>query len=102
MIIKEGATIQGLDIEMRPVLIVADKIWSKYGQELVITSGLDGTHSAGSLHYYGRALDFRTHYFTDQQEIDSVFMELVAGLDGAKFDFLKHSTHIHVEYDPKW
>ena len=63
MIIKDGVILQGLDIKMRPALIAADKIWRDYGQELVVTGGLDGTHSAGSLHYYGLALDLRTRYF---------------------------------------
>ncbi len=101
MQIKEGVILAGLDIHMRPVLVEADKIWKRYGQELVVTSGLDGVHSAGSLHYYGRALDFRTRYFTSEEEKKAVFEELIAALDGTLYDFVCHSTHIHVEYDPK-
>lgn len=102
MQIKEGVILAGLDIKMRPVLIEAEKIWKRYGREegVTVTSGLDGTHSAGSLHYYGRALDFRTRYFSDGER-NAVFAELVDALDGTLYDFVNHSTHIHVEYDPK-
>jgi len=96
MKIKEGANIQGLDLRMRPVLIAADDIWSSVGQELVVTCGLDGCHSAGSMHYYGLALDFRTHYFSETTK-KIVFEELIETL-GCTFDVVMHSTHIHVEY----
>lgn len=99
MKIKEGAVLAGIHLHMRPVLIAADLIWKKYGQELVVTAGLDGTHSAGSLHYYGLALDFRTRYF-DDITCEKVFQELDEVL-GKNFDVVKHSSHIHVEYDPK-
>lgn len=99
MIKKEGVILAGLNIKMRKVLIEAEHIWKKYGQELVVTSGLDGTHSAGSLHYYGRALDFRTRYFTNEI-CNQVANELKANLPN-DYDVVLHSTHIHVEYDPK-
>lgn len=99
MKIKDGVNIQGLDIKIRPALIAANKIWKKYGQELVVTCGLDGMHSAGSLHYYGLALDFRTRYFekgTARYVAESLQKEL-----GNDFDVIHHKTHIHVEFDPK-
>ena len=97
MKIKEGASIQGLDIRMRSALIAADKLWITHGHELVITSGLDGEHSAGSLHYYGLAVDFRTRYFDVmcQRRISKTL-----GLElGNNFDVILHKSHIHVEYD---
>ncbi len=106
MKIKEGANIQGLDIRMRPVLIAADRIWEEHGQRLVVTSGLDGAHSAGSLHYYGRAVDFRIRDF-DAQTVSLVFVALKKELDAlgnkyiSYYDVVLHKTHIHVEYDPK-
>lgn len=102
MKIKDGAVIAGLDIKMRPVLIEAEKIWKRYGREegITITSGLDGVHSAGSLHYYGRAIDLRTRYFSESEK-SVVFQELKEVLDETLYDVVSHSTHIHVEYDPK-
>lgn len=99
MKIKEGASIQGLNIKMRPALISADRIWKEHGQELVITAGLDGEHSAGSLHYYGLAIDCRTRYFNENTKC-LVAKKLKSSL-GTDFDIVSHSTHIHIEYDPK-
>ncbi len=98
MKIKDGANIHGLDIHMRPVLIEADRIWKNNGQEAVVTSGLDGVHSAGSLHYYGRAVDFRTRYFDElhKRKVAKLLREALGG----SYDVIEHSTHIHVEYDP--
>ena len=97
MKIKEGANIQGLDIRMRSALIAADRIWKICGQELVITCGLDGEHSAGSLHYYGLAVDCRTRYFnqTDKKKVVIDLMDKI----GHNFDIITHKTHIHIEYD---
>lgn len=97
MKIKEGASLQGLNIVMRKVLLVAEMLWSRNKQELVITSGTDGEHSAGSLHYYGYALDLRTRYFT-QEEIKKIVEELRKLLN-SDYHVIEHATHIHVEYE---
>ena len=99
MKIKDGVILAGLDIKMRPVLIIADHMWKQFNQELVVTAGLDGAHSAGSLHYYGLALDLRTRYFSDVDK--KVIAESLQDSLGDKFDVVLHSSHIHVEYDPK-
>lgn len=99
MKIKSGANIQGLNIVMRPVLIAASTIWDDHDQELVITCGLDGEHSAGSLHYYGLAVDLRTNYFPFADEHHAVASELRTAL-GDDYDVIVHGTHIHVEHDP--
>lgn len=99
MKIKPGANIQGIDYKLRPVLIHADEIWKKHDQELVITAGMDGEHSAGSLHYYGLALDLRTSYFKPEVA-KAVHAELVAKL-GKNFDAVLEKSHCHVEWDPK-
>jgi len=98
MQIKTGVNIQGIDIKMRKVLIWAANIWDDYGQELVVTAGLDGTHCPGSLHYYGLALDFRTRYFSDET-IRLIAKKLRTKL-GVFYDVVIHKRHIHVEYDP--
>lgn len=100
MKIKEGASLQGLKLVMRPVLQKAERIWRNYGQELVVTSGTDGVHSASSLHYYGYALDFRTRYFDQMGEVHKVFKDLSDELRLLNKDYcvVIHPTHIHVEY----
>lgn len=104
MKIKEGANIQGIDIRMRPALIEAERIWKQYGQDegVTITSGLDGTHSAGSLHYYGLAVDFRTRYWSPEVA-KKVWLLLKGNLANVShnYDVIYHKTHIHVEYDEK-
>lgn len=98
MQVKKGASIQGLSLKMRYALIAADNIWQNLGQELVITSGTDGVHSASSLHYYGYALDFRTRYFNDTEK-HTAYLRLCQALEDKGFQVIKEKSHIHVEYD---
>lgn len=99
MKIKEGASIQGIQFVMREVLINADRIWRENGQELVITAGTDGMHSAASLHYYGLALDFRTKYFDDiaRKRVYKLLLEEL----GDRFTVILEDTHIHVQLNLK-
>ena len=99
MKIKKGADIKGLNIHMRPALIAANKIWKNLNQELVITSGLDSTHSAGSLHYYGRAIDVRTYYFSTLEK--TIAYESLKKALGKDFYIKLETDHIHIGYDPK-
>lgn len=100
MKIKEGACLKNLNPFMRAVLIEADNLWREVGEELVVTCGLDGTHSAGSLHYYGRAVDLRTNYFTEAKA-KAICTELARRLHfrNDNYDVVFHKTHIHCEYD---
>lgn len=96
MKLKEGAQLAGLHLIMRPVLKAAEHIWFENGRHegVTVTAGLDGAHSAGSWHYYGLAVDFRTHYFNEQTTINCA-NQLREALPG--YDIVLHSTHIHVE-----
>lgn len=101
MKIKQGAILSGLHPKMREVLIVANAVWNEQGQELVVTSGLDGTHSAGSAHYYGCAVDLRTRYFS-QEQLAVVVRELRERLSTEYYVKLE-KDHIHVHYiHPEW
>ena len=97
MKIKEGASLAGLQKEMRPALIIAAEVYGKFKQELYVTSGTDGSHSPGSLHYYGFALDLR-HKFWVKAERLAVYLTLKQKLP-FPFDVVLEKTHIHVEYD---
>jgi len=100
MQIKQGVNLQGLDIKIRPALVVAEKVYQAHGRELVITAGMDGTHSAGSLHYYGLAIDCRTRYFSSEEAkvVANELREKLRKID-KRFDVVLHSSHIHIEYD---
>lgn len=96
MRIKPGVLLVGLQWPMRKALMTADEIWRAYNQELVITGGLDGEHSSGSLHYYGYAIDLRSRYFdanTKKMVVNSLRDRL-----GSDYNVITHKTHIHVEY----
>jgi len=97
MKLKHGVSLVGLHLPMRKVLIEAERIWKAHGKELVVTSGLDGQHSARSLHYYGYAVDLRTRYF-DTVTTMKVANELRSAL-GEKYQVIVERNHIHVEYD---
>jgi hypothetical protein len=78
--------------------MAAEKIWREHMQELVVTSGLEGTHSAGSLHYYGYALDFRTRYFTDyEKEVVQKELQKALSYDNS-YRVILEKTHMHVEW----
>jgi hypothetical protein len=70
------------------------------GAEAVITSGKDGVHSEKSLHYSGKAFDFRTRHVEDD-ELLKVVKALKAQL-GPDFDVVLEIDHLHVEWDPKF
>jgi len=92
----DSINIWGLQPQMQPVLYWAEKVWEEHGQELVITSARDGMHSAGSLHYYGLAVDLRTRYFEEPEAI--LVAEELGGKLPVSFDVIRHKTHIHVEH----
>ena len=97
MKIKDGVIMAGLKLPMRLALKVANEVYKENGQELVITSGLDGTHSAGSYHYFGYALDLRTRYFVHHIAL-KVAKEIQERL-GSKYTVIFEGNHIHIQYN---
>lgn len=51
-----------------------ERIYAGYGSELVVTSANDSTHKTGSRHYFGAALDFRTHHLDPLKKAEAVAM----------------------------
>ena len=97
--IKDGVSLAGLKKEMRIAIIEADDIYRAHGKELWITEYMGGEHSPRSLHYGGYALDMRTKFF-GVAEAQVVAKKLQEAL-GDDYDVVLHTTHLHVEYDPK-
>jgi len=103
---NDSVNIQGLQVQMKPVLQIAKDVWwDEIKVVLTITAGLDGIHSAGSYHYYGFAVDLRTWGEDGNQVSDEVRKRLASILAShlkhfsPYFDVIVHSTHIHVEFD---
>ena len=88
------------------VIHVADQVYAKHGEpELVVTSGMEGTHSPGSLHYVGLAVDLRLPAVdlrlpSDRAKCLAIRNELAERL-GQDFDVLLEADHFHIECQPK-
>jgi len=94
--IKAGVQMNGLMLPMRKVLIAVESIYKRMGYDTVVTSALDGTHSAGSLHYYGYALDFRTRHVA-ADKISALVDDVKKAL-GPNYFVLFEGDHLHVDY----
>ncbi len=99
MILKKGVKVQGIRPELLIAIMVADGVYTSIGQELVITSLVDGTHSQTSLHYTGCGVDFRTRYFT-KEEAEKARND-IAGRLTSDYDVILEEDHIHCEYQPR-
>lgn len=82
---------------------IIDKVWRRFNYTPLITSGMDGVHSASTKHRDGLALDFRTHDIPP-----SDLMKMIASLRtelGTNYFVLLEvqgaaNEHLHVEYRP--
>ena len=96
---KRGVVLFGEHPSLFEMILAVRVAYAKHGKEVVITSGIDGTHSVKSLHYKGRALDFRTRHLTDGERVE-VMADLRAAL-GDDYDVVFEGDHFHIEYDPR-
>ncbi len=97
-----GASIEGLDIRMRPAMIVCGRVFKKHKQTHTITCGLNGSHSSGSLHPYGLAIDSRTRFlgwsWVKKRAVRDEIAIALSRID-YRFDVILHKTHLHIEFD---
>lgn len=68
-------------------------LYKSHGEDVFLTAIRDGNHMDGSFHYVGLAFDFRKISEVGKSDLYKVL--------GQHFDIVEHSTHFHVEYDPK-
>ena len=104
MKIKAGVKLIGLVPQAVLAMPLVDKIYAKYGKDLVITSVSEGKHKRASAHKTGRAWDGRINYFSDQIAL-KVKKEVKAAL-GSGYDVILEMIpykrrHLHIEWDPK-
>lgn len=100
-----GVRIGRLHPKMGPVIAAVAQAAKALGlPRPVITSGNDSGHSAGSLHFKGRALDFRGKNITDRQgkALEAAVRSIVGDAYDVIFEIKADpaSDHLHVEYDP--
>ncbi len=100
MHLKAGVSIAGIRAEMLVALLIAERVYNTMGYELVITSGLEGTHKEGSLHYLGLAIDIRIRQFKFDAELQNAFKQITAAL-GEEFDVILKPHYLHIEFQPK-
>lgn len=99
--IKTGVDLRGLTPQMAVAYSIAQQIYHEVaGQRCVITSASDGKHMPNSLHYKGKALDFRTNNLRPEQ-VHPVFLALKEALHPGQFDVVLERDHIHCEWDFK-
>jgi len=108
--VKAGVQLDGLDPVMAPAVQVATAVALELtGEPATITSGLEGEHSSGSLHYEGLAFDVRRAdrhvdgyghvHFLDPALAKRQADAMRAALPDS-FDVVLERTHVHIEYDP--
>jgi hypothetical protein len=97
MQIKTGVALSGMSPEIVLAVMIIKDILNDHGQEVVITSGVDGKHRVSSAHYTGRAVDLR---IWDLKDKDRCITKMRAAL-GRDYDVVLESNHIHLEFDPK-
>ena len=103
--IKTGVSLQGLQPIMNIVIGEGREVYRNHNYPFVITSGLEGKHSVGSLHFAGLAVDFRVKDpggawnipLTVRQTIRN---EIKAAV-GRDWDIVLKPDHIHTEFQPK-
>ena len=104
MRLKPGVSVYGLRPEIVIALIVADAVYDEHGVDMVMTSGSEGRHGWGSLHFQGLAVDLRTHNLEPADR--PIVAEKIKTRLGAEYDVVhknvgKPNEHIHIEYHRK-
>jgi hypothetical protein len=95
--IKQGAVLPP-ELAMSVMVASIHDAFKEEGYDCVITAGIDGKHSAGSLHYVGLALDFRSRTIPSGER-ERMRAKIAERLPG--FDVVLEADHYHVEYQPK-
>jgi len=104
--VKSSANIDNLSPQIVDTLDDVVAAWAANGGPTpVITSGNDGRHSNGSLHFSDQAIDLRTNNISDSlSAIIAADLQTRLGNDYdvifERFPGNPSNDHIHVEYDP--
>lgn len=99
MKLKAGVSLQGVVWQLFEAAIKVESCYEALGHECVITSGTEGQHMNGSLHYKGKALDFRTRHVPVVQR--QKLIKNIKSKLGPDYDVILEKDHAHIELDPK-
>jgi hypothetical protein len=99
MKIKPG-TKPSIRLEMIKVRKAVEQTFNAYGYDCWLTSGMDGTHGTGSLHYAGYAEDYDASVKIPTETWQRIEMDVTQSLGGLPYQVIAHAGHLHVEYDP--
>lgn len=96
--IKHDVDLRGIQPQMAIAIAIAASVYAARGggSDLMITSGVEGTHMVGSLHYKGLAVDLRM-----PSANRTAVRDALADALGPQFDVILEADHVHLEYDPK-
>jgi len=101
---KIGVSLAGLKLEMKPVMeVVEESFVGIAGVESCITSGTEWyKHKAGSLHFFGLALDYRIRHVKSNLKRNLIYKRIRFMLAdiSPRYQLVVEKTHIHIEYDP--
>lgn len=88
--------------EIERMITIVSNTLALAGLHLVITSGAEGLHRDGSLHYRFRAFDMRNNNWSDGQrkEIPEALKRKFAALN-YPVDVVVERDHIHIEWDER-
>lgn len=100
---KETVRIGGIQPQLIIGLMLAEQVFAALSSDCIITSCNDSVHMPKSLHYAGKALDFRTKHLMMP---DKVFAALKSQLEPLGFQVIwedkgGNNQHFHIEHDPK-
>ncbi len=97
--LKPGVRITGMRPEILLAILAAERAYAEAGCELMVTSCIEGKHSAGSLHYVGAAVDLRTNN-VPADKLQRLVEKIRVAL-GGDFDVIVEADHLHIEFQPK-
>jgi len=100
--LKPGVEISDLDLLMVDAIPKIVRVFDAFGYRATITSGRDGEHMVGSLHYSGRALDWRTWADDHGTQIRASIKEKICEeivRECPRLQAIPEATHIHTELD---
>jgi len=108
---KQDVDLDGLQPIMYAAWVEVAACYDEFDKPCIVTSALDGVHSANSLHYSGYALDFRTRHVPpgDRRPLRNMIkaqLDILAKSYNAtnperpiRFDVVLEKSHLHVEAD---